>query len=527
MKMEVGSALAVAAALAISPQQGSAQSTGTKKPPTVIAITLQKAPNNMEPVAEPSRIRVDDRSSVIIRLVNLSPLDVCSLSGRTVAPTAETNPIESLVGTIAALGAFSIGAGAAQTHLDAIQTSTGAQLHTLDARTSPGQPSPPPPIFQDAEYRRFLAGSDAFHRSAARVAAEEQKSRQWLQADLQRLSNYMGADYRETNWKSFYPEQDSALKPVRDDFNNALPSITTAAQSQALLTELVGWASDLHKNYDKATDSETQDALQIMDETLEKAKAAMSILSDNITTLKAAQTTLQGSYLAAVKVYADFVRSKDTLHIIRESEDHTVLIQEILLGTDRKATITGVVSCVSDVDGKTPTTDAINYSILYQDVPRLTASAGFLVTFLGKREIGIKTVAATNPAGFNQIFAVTDSSSAQVFPMAFVNWRLGGYHSMCTGKTKENEKVVTGALSAGFGVNPNSGTNQPEFFVGAAIGINRLIFHPGVHFGRTQSLGGGFTLNSTVPMGFPGSAPISWSYHPAFSIGFSVRVAPF
>ena len=44
----------------------------------------------MEPVDEPRRIRVDDRSNVKVRIVNLSPLDVCSLGGRTPTPTAET-----------------------------------------------------------------------------------------------------------------------------------------------------------------------------------------------------------------------------------------------------------------------------------------------------------------------------------------------------------------------------------------------------------------------------------------------------
>ena len=105
-------------------------------------------------------------------------------------------------------------------------------------------------------------------------------------------------------------------------------------------------------------------------------------------------------------------------------------------------------------------------------------------------------------------------------------------------KGKENELVWTEGVSAGIGINPNTGTNQPEFFLGLALGMNRLIIHPGIHFGRTEALGGGYSLNvpfmsttsatgTVVPPTVPSTVPLSWSYHVAFSIGFSVRVAPY
>ena len=125
-----------------------------------------------------------------------------------------------------------------------------------------------------------------------------------------------------------------------------------------------------------------------------------------------------------------------------------------------------------------------------------------------------------------QLFQMTDRAQVQLIPMAYVNYRIGHYRSSHYGKGKEDELVWTTHLSAGFGVNPNTGTNQPEFFLGFAIGLNHFMFHPGVHFGRTESLGGGYSLNTAVPAGVT-TAPISWNYHPAFSIGFSVRVAPY
>ena len=80
---------------------------------TRLEIDLQNAPNNMEPVAEPRRIRVDDRANVQFLLKNLSPLDVCSRTASTPTPTVETPVAESLVTTIAALGGQAIGASTA------------------------------------------------------------------------------------------------------------------------------------------------------------------------------------------------------------------------------------------------------------------------------------------------------------------------------------------------------------------------------------------------------------------------------
>ena len=173
-----------------------------------------------------------------------------------------------------------------------------------------------------------------------------------------------------------------------------------------------------------------------------------------------------------------------------------------------------------------PTTDAINYSVLYQNIPALTASLGLLTTFLEKNEIG--TAQQLNADGTStNYFRITDKARASVFPMAFVNYRIFPPKLKHWWGQPESELVITNSISAGIGVNPNTGTNQVEFFAGDAIGFNRVLIHLGLHYGRTESIGGGFNLNTPVPTGFMGQPPINWSYHPAFSIGFSVRAAPF
>ena len=150
----------------------------------------------------------------------------------------------------------------------------------------------------------------------------------------------------------------------------------------------------------------------------------MSLLSDNNKSLEAAQTALKASYMALVKISDDFNRRKDQ-RIVRVDADG-VLVQEFNLGTDRKDTSPGYISCVSDKDGITPTTTNINYSLLYQDVPHWSASVGLLTSFLPKTVIGIanENTPGTSPPVNMQVFAVTDRARVQLIPMAYVNYRI-------------------------------------------------------------------------------------------------------
>src|ERR1035437_368508 len=130
--------------------------------------------------------------------------------------------------------------------------------------------------------------------------------------------------------------------------------------------------------------------------------------------------------MALLKVYDDFQRRHLDSKTIKTT-DSGVLSQEFLLGRDRKVTITGVLSCVSSADGK-PTTNQINYSILYQDVPCLTFSPALLSTLLEKNIIWPENNSASN-GEYNTVYAVTDRAQAQVFPMAYLNYRVFGYRS--------------------------------------------------------------------------------------------------
>jgi hypothetical protein len=202
-----------------------------------------------------------------------------------------------------------------------------------------------------------------------------------------------------------------------------------------------------------------------------------------------------------------------------------VIVQNFPVATDYGATDTGTITCSTDTTPAVATTDAINYSFLFQNVPALTASAGLLISFIEKNEWGVTQT--TDGTTVSTVFAVTDSASASVIPMGYVNWRFAPPVIKTWWGEPNNELVISHNLSAGLGINSNTGTNQPEFFAGYAIGFSRVLIHAGLDYGRTESLGGGF-VKGTVPTGFTGTtAPINWSYTPGFAIGLSVRVAPF
>jgi hypothetical protein len=279
---------------------------------------------------------------------------------------------------------------------------------------------------------------------------------------------------------------------------------------------------------------------------IEQLNAIQTVLNDNFKYLQTAQAALGASLAVLHKMQLDFnlrlttknvVKSPadpaDFLYLSDEGKDkirkEQILIQQIHLGTDYGATDPGTVACSTDSTPAVATTDSINYAILYQNVPALTVSAGLLISFLEKYQYGVSQLLDTTktPPVLSTAFVLSDSASASVLPMAYVNYRIAPPILKTWWGEPNSELVISQNVSVGIGINSNTGTNQPEFFAGYAVGFGRSLIHAGLDYGRQQSLGGGFSLG-TVPTGFMGmTAPISWNYKPAFAIGVSVRIAPF
>ena len=555
---------------------------------TQVFIDLQGGQNAMEPVAEPRRIRIADRSNVVFVLRGVSPLDVCSRNAGAPTANVETPVAESIVQTITGLGGLGIFAATQAASSNSASAQSMGGVHTMLERVEIFTGTFPSHVRTDAQTKDLDAQAEAFRKwtgslTAANAPDTDTTNQKVLASKLddatKKLATFVNADYRGEKYKAFLVADNSTdtnLKAVRAGFDISFLQNESSAMGdlQAYLDGMKTRRDNLYKRFDyggayyaelkTARDKETEDAkkakgkpptepvqpgptdddvamLHAADQIVERAKAQLDLITAADKNLRDGQAGLKTAYQNLVKLEDAYGRRKDA-HQVQEitisSDVHgahsemKILASYITIGTDRKATSPGTFACVGGADGKTPTTTNINYSLLYQDVPQWTASVGFLATFQQKRTIGLvdfNSPSGSVPPNDTQEFAVMDQARVQLFPMAFVNYRPAAFRQfMHYGRTKEDEGIWTESFSAGFGVNPNSGTNQPEFFGGMAIGFNRFLIHPGVHLGRTGVLGGGYSLNVPFPSGTaPSTTPLIWSYHPAFSIGFSVRVAPF
>jgi hypothetical protein len=506
---------------------------------TTIIVPLTS--NSMEPACEPSRIRVSDRTSVMIKLVNVSPVEVCSASSKPPTLTAVTNPLESIINTITGYKSFDF-AGALPAHQQVMQS-----LYSLYG-------TPPAPERKPKEKTPDESARDLFREladkvfPAAKAVADKQNTWQALyKADTDELTKYIAADYRGTLYSKFDPDNDPELATVQShtkfppisinagDVSNP-PSEIDYAPLQALIDEMKALqprliaACTTPDAAGKPPAACNPEILAKTAELIDQANGIMLVLQDDLKSLQTAQAAIVTSVAVLHKIRVDFnarIKAKTVEAVVlAPGKVDKILVQTIPLGTDYGATDTGTISCSTDTSPAVPTTDTINYAILYQNVPAFTVSAGLLTTFLEKRIIGTTQQLDADGKTVDTVFAVTDSARASVFPMAFVNYRVAPPILKTWWGQPNSELVISHNVSAGIGINSNTGTNQPEFFGGYAIGFSRVLIHAGLHYGRTESLGGGFSYGK-VPPGFTGAAPIDWSYHPAFAFGFSVRIAPF
>jgi hypothetical protein len=558
-----------------------------------VCIELRGSPDPMEPESIPTLLKVDNQTEVVLRVVNISPLDSCSTTG-VITPTTISNPFSQLLSLLAGptFGSLAIGSEAASTvspaggnqpspapppvasaelSLHSLAASPTVEGHQLDAlitvrrQTSEKLLESFTKISEDLRKKKgkietntseTALEKDIVYKQFSKLAAAEDSSfndvftklkdnRDRVDKAAKQLLSFVSDDYRGKNWSAFKPSTDRRLEDVRDLSDHPIATIGVVSATQGDLDSLKAWGKYLHDNYDfgnKATGDELKtkqmDLLRVVDTRIETGTNEVAILTEMNTALNDIQTALRASYTSANDLFSDFEArlegslKKEPSKPIKQSLNRSgevVLYRDFMLAREKRETDLRTLTCVTYVDQKTPTLNAVNFPILYQSLPIFSMSPGVLMTFREKYNLGITNT--TDQSGNNQqIFGVTDRARLQVFPMAFVNLRIGPRKFyLPIGSETHPWFLLSGALTGGIGVNSNSGTNQVEFFVGPSMMFGKLIVSPGVHYGRVQSIGGGYSLNQTLPSNWPGSndtVPINWKYKPAFSIGFSFRTYP-
>lgn len=183
----------------------------------------------------------------------------------------------------------------------------------------------------------------------------------------------------------------------------------------------------------------------------------------------------------------------------------------------KNTTAAVVLSCKESDKKDAPTvgTDR-KLNIHYGNVDLVSASAGAIVSTLGKKIYGIKTsTVGKNADGTDKTvskIAVTSASNAQLVPIGLVNLNYAG-----------NRKVNFNG-QVGLGINPNGSSTQVEYFVSPlAIGWKGLYIAPGVHIARSERLAGGFALGDTVSSS-SFSVPALWTA--TYRLGFTISYQP-
>jgi len=506
--------------------------------PGATSLNVPLVANSMEPSCEPQRIRVPDRTQVTLNIVNVSPTEYCSPTAPAPTPTTVTNPIESIINTVSGLKSFNL----------IPETTFKAQIRgipdliepdTSQHLTEAEKNAPKDPIA-----RLFHELAEKVLPAAQAIATKQSTWQQTYQTDLNTLQDYQIANYRATAWQTFDPLNDTKLNvvrthitfpPITDDAAdpNNPPSEMDYVPLQSLIDQLKALQPQLIAACTAAPTGKKKCSPEILASTsavIEKANSYLTVAGDNLKTLQTAQAGIVTAYNALLAQKHQFDLRK-TGNVVREIKDPTtgqpILEQVIPLGTNYAATSPGTVSCATTATPSVATTDAINVSILYQNVPLLTASGGILVSFIQQSQYGIVQQMNTATSTAYSAIGLTSSVRAGVVPMAFFNFRIAPPKLTTWWHEPNNELIISHNLSVGLGINSNSGTNQAEFFGGYAIGFSRVLIHGGFDYGRSQALAPGFTIGP-LPPGFTGtSVPVVWKYHPGISIGFSVRVAPF
>jgi len=177
-----------------------------------------------------------------------------------------------------------------------------------------------------------------------------------------------------------------------------------------------------------------------------------------------------------------------------------------------QATIT--ISCKDDDPDKVmmPKKTVI---VTYQNIAPISASAGSIVSLLGKKTYGVNTTVSSVTAGgavtSQYAIGVTSSSTVQYIPAGFLN---------LYGVGNRNTHLD---LQAGVGINPNGSKVKVEYFIGPAFAWKGLYVSPGLHLAQAQYLANGYTVGDTVSSQ---TFSVPTVYHTTLRFGFAISYTP-
>lgn len=423
-------------------------------------------------------VTVRNGSAVTLLLVHKSPFETCSLESKR-EEIVEPSPIPELLKLLAGVAPS----------LEVFKTAEESATRFL--------PPPPRGVAPPSTVPQQIT---ALLENAMSTAGEQSRAAEALQAEYLRIvtdvSGFFATRFRQSAAATDHPAHDEAefghhrarlLSDVRSAKNRSVPTAAGAEASYAAALALV-------RRYETGANPDPQQ-LSSLTQAIDLARSAIDPLVEALTKLKDARAAL-----------TSIERDLDDL------ADPSWTFTRTLIA-DQSARLTGSVSC-ADARTKRTTLEPIAWTVTFQNTPRLTLSAGVMVSLLPKEHADTVQVATSRSgAEVDSVDEVQQTSSRpQLVPMSYVHIRLG---SVAT-----RNRLVTVGLAEGIGLNLSN--KEPEFFSGVSVAFGSFYVSGGFHIGHQERPGGGFNVGDhpTSSVTLPVDRP--WTARPA--IVFSYRI---
>lgn len=427
-------------------------------------------------------VRIPNDTKVVIRMINKSPFDDCTLSEVKLTPIPEIDPIEAFLKLF-------------------MKTVTGT----------------------------IVSGSPTKAVGDANTLSKQLRNQSENLAENLKTSRTNTSDLLKDIYEPLVRDiMDIVVKrPIN-------PADFTAQGGDALI---VAVQSQLNKDKDNVSEPDDKLTTKYLEEFMNKSQAEYDLIREQVKGISddtevihiLNNLAIANGRLDALKTNIEAIGIARSLFgdlIKKKANTADAYIQEFpaFLPYSQQAASSSV-TCTNTITKKVVYSQ-IPVTFLYKKDSRLSVSVGPLFSTGSKQKLGITQInTGLNTMGqpsFRNEFAVVDRASYQIIPFAFLNYRLK-YLGNNSNPTKLSDFSVN--ISGGIGVNPNSGTNEVEYFIGPSIGYKKFLFQFGDHVGRFQKgFTGGFNIGDTVPANFPAILPIQKEYRHRFSIGVSYRL---
>lgn len=445
--------------------------------------------------------RVENSSNVIIRVTNKSLYDDCDLGEIKTTEIKQDDPIVKILQIFTkSFTGISLPAGSSLTNDG---TLTKEELNLINTLISDARDLLQKVNKKTTDSKTFIDNQEKF-----------------VKLTVNPLILKGPRSPNEYNSKTFGKENKTVkqiIEGLRKYQEEADKIVKSFAGEKILYEDLVKRSKEileLKNNADQTKATLIQNNVLIIYEILSNIDASFSRLKSNYDSINEAE-----------KEFGKLSLSLSAKETFFDKEQENAFKKDLpLLHYNQQKVVTSVV-CTNELTGK-PAATPIPVTVLYKSDPKLSVSAGPLFSTLPKQKLGITQVNTglndENQPTFRSDFGIVDRASIQVIPFFFLNYRLN-YLDKFKNPTKSPKFSIN--LSGGIGVNPNSGTNEVEFFVGPSIGYKRFFFQFGDHIGRFQEgFTGGFNIGDPFPAGFPSTLPIKKVYKHRFGFAISYRI---